>query len=152
MPSPPRNGQCARNEDGRAGSRRRAEHRPKRKPADAKPAEPAAEPPADAKPAEPKTADTQEEAAKIAVEKENKRRQDEYDATVKAGQDKVKELNDRFADWYYIISDDVYKKIHLGRAGHHQGQGSRHQRHRQPEAARTRPGTRRRCRKGIRLA
>ena len=27
----------------------------------------------------------------------------------------MKELNDRFADWYFIISDDVYKKIHLGR-------------------------------------
>ena len=52
----------------------------------------------------------------MAVEKENKRRQDEYDAQVKAGQEKVKELNERFADWYYIISDDVYKKIHLSRA------------------------------------
>jgi hypothetical protein len=70
---------------------------------------------ADAKPAEPTKPATPEEAAKIAVQKENKRRQDEYDAAIKAGQDKVKELNDRFADWYYIISDDVYKKIHLGR-------------------------------------
>jgi hypothetical protein len=22
-------------------------------------------------------------------------------------------LNERFADWYYVISDDVYRKIHL---------------------------------------
>ena len=28
---------------------------------------------------------------------------------------KAKELNERFGDWYYIISEDVYKKIHLGR-------------------------------------
>jgi hypothetical protein len=52
---------------------------------------------------------------RIAIEKENKRKQSEYDDAVKKGQDKVKELNDRFADWYFIISDDVYKKIHLGR-------------------------------------
>ncbi len=58
---------------------------------------------------------TAEEAERLAIEKENKRRQDEYDAKVKAGQDKVKQLNERFADWYYIISDDTYKKIHLGR-------------------------------------
>lgn len=86
----------------------------KQAPAESKPAaaEAPAEKPAAAEPAKPATP---EEAAKIAVQKENKRRQDEYDATIKAGHDKVKELNDRFADWYYIISDDVYKKIHLGR-------------------------------------
>ena len=28
---------------------------------------------------------------------------------------KVRELNARFADWYYVISDDVYRKIHLSR-------------------------------------
>ena len=49
------------------------------------------------------------------IVKENERRQKEYDDKVKAGQQRVKELNDRFADWYFIISDDVYKKIHLGR-------------------------------------
>jgi hypothetical protein len=90
--------------------------------ADKPPAEdasPAAEKPADAtadekkEPAKPTTA---EEEAKLTLEKEKKRRQDEYDAAVKRGQDKVKELNERFADWYFIISDDVYKKIHLGRA------------------------------------
>jgi hypothetical protein len=72
-------------------------------------AEPAAEPKAD-KPATPL------DEQRIIIEKENKRKQDEYDAAIKKGQDRVKELNDRFADWYFIISDDVYKKIHLGRA------------------------------------
>jgi hypothetical protein len=28
---------------------------------------------------------------------------------------KVAKLNDKFANWYYIISEDVYKKLHLGR-------------------------------------
>ena len=35
---------------------------------------------------------------------------------LKKAQEKVDELNARFADWYYVISDDVYKKIHLTRA------------------------------------
>jgi hypothetical protein len=71
----------------------------------------------DAKDGETKDAPpaTPEDEKRIAVEKENKRKQAEYDDAVKKGQDKVKELNDRFADWYFIISDDVYKKIHLGR-------------------------------------
>ncbi|MGQ9564320.1 MAG: DUF4340 domain-containing protein [Thermogutta sp.] len=47
------------------------------------------------------------------IEKENKRKQDEYEEKLKKGQDRVKELNARFADWYYIISDEVYRKIHL---------------------------------------
>ena len=48
------------------------------------------------------------------IEKENKRKQDEYEEKLKKGQERVKELNARFAEWYYIISDDVYRKIHLG--------------------------------------
>jgi Domain of unknown function (DUF4340) len=62
-------------------------------------------------PAKPATA---AELEKLAVERENKRLQDEYNDAVKRGQEKVKELNDRFADWYFIISDDVFQKIHLG--------------------------------------
>jgi len=50
------------------------------------------------------------------IEKDNKRKQEEYDEKVVAGKKHVKELNDRFADWYYVISDDVYRKIHLTRA------------------------------------
>ena len=49
------------------------------------------------------------------IEKENKRKQDEYDEKVKAGQKEVKEANERFADWYYVISDDVFRKIHVSR-------------------------------------
>lgn len=72
---------------------------------------------AEEKPAEEKPKSlTQAEQERITVQRENKRKQEEYDASIKKGQDRVKELNDRFADWYFIISDDVYKKIHLGRA------------------------------------
>jgi len=51
------------------------------------------------------------------VDRENRRRQEEYDEKVKAAQKRVKELNARFADWYYVVSDDEYEKIHLNRAG-----------------------------------
>ena len=51
------------------------------------------------------------------VERENRRKQEEYDEKVKAAQKRVKELNARFADWYYVVSDAEYAKIHLSRAG-----------------------------------
>jgi hypothetical protein len=56
------------------------------------------------------------EAERKRVEAENKRKQDDYDEKVAAAKKKVKEANERFADWYYVISEDVYKKIHLSRA------------------------------------
>jgi hypothetical protein len=85
---------------------------------EAKPAAPAADAPkADAPAADAKDSKAPvDEEKKIAIQKENKRKQEEYDAAMKKAQDKVKDLNDRFADWYFIIPDDVYKKIHLGRA------------------------------------
>jgi len=47
--------------------------------------------------------------------KEYQRKLDGWKADRKKAEDKVKELNFRFADWYYVISEDEYKKIHLGR-------------------------------------
>ncbi|MCE5269247.1 MAG: DUF4340 domain-containing protein [Planctomycetaceae bacterium] len=77
---------------------------------------------ADVKKPEDKKNATQKEADKKAlqaerdrVQKDNKRKQDEYDQKVADGKKRVAELNARFADWYYIISDDVFRKIHLGR-------------------------------------
>jgi hypothetical protein len=67
----------------------------------------------DSKKAEPAKPDLKAERERI--EKANKQKQDEYDAKLKAGEKQAKELNSRFADWYYVISDDVYQKIHLGR-------------------------------------
>ncbi|MGQ9821509.1 MAG: DUF4340 domain-containing protein [Thermogutta sp.] len=49
------------------------------------------------------------------IEKENQRKRDEYQEKLKKGEERVKELNARFADWYYIISDEVYRKIRLSR-------------------------------------
>lgn len=51
------------------------------------------------------------------VEAENRRRQEQYDEQVKAAQKRVRDLNNRFADWYYVVSDKEYDKIHLGRDG-----------------------------------
>jgi len=49
------------------------------------------------------------------IERENRRRQDDYDDKVKSAQKRVRELNNRFADWYYVVSNKEYAKIHLGR-------------------------------------
>ena len=50
-------------------------------------------------------------------EAENRRRQEQYDEKVKAAKKRIRELNNRFADWYYVVSDKEYDKIHLGREG-----------------------------------
>lgn len=73
------------------------------------PAEPDAE--ADEEPVDAIAAE--EERAEI--EAENKRLLDEFGAKVDEGKERVKELNDRFADWYYVISNETYDKIHLSR-------------------------------------
>jgi hypothetical protein len=58
---------------------------------------------------------TPEQLERERIAKENERKQKEYDDKVKKGQEKVKELSSRFADWYYVVSDSTYHKIHLGR-------------------------------------
>jgi len=65
-------------------------------------------------PDEPSAAD-KIAAERKAIEEENQRAQDQYKETVDAGKKRVAELNERFGDWYYVISNDVYKQIHLGR-------------------------------------
>lgn len=74
----------------------------------------AEEKPGDKK-AEAKPDDPKKKAERERIEKENKRLTDEHEAKVKKGQERAKELSDRFADWYYVISDATYQKIHLGR-------------------------------------
>jgi hypothetical protein len=49
------------------------------------------------------------------VERENRRKQEEYEEKVDAARKRVRELNGRFAAWFYIVSDDEYSKIHLSR-------------------------------------
>jgi hypothetical protein len=65
-------------------------------------------------PKEPTAAD-KIAAERTTIEQENQRLEDQYKETVEAGKKRVAELNERFGDWYYVISNDVYKQIHLGR-------------------------------------
>ena len=46
-------------------------------------------------------------------ERRNKQMEDEYAAAIDAGKRRAQELNLRFADWFFVISDDVFKKIHV---------------------------------------
>ena len=62
-----------------------------------------------AKPIDPKQAELER------VRTENKRKMDAYKDKKKKAEVRSKELNARFADWYYVVSEDVYKKIRLGR-------------------------------------
>lgn len=52
-------------------------------------------------------------AARKEIEQENQRRLDEYNDKIKKGQEQVARLNERFGDWYYVISNDVYQQVHL---------------------------------------
>jgi hypothetical protein len=85
--------------------------------ADAAPSAPAAPAAGEAAPAKPEAAapadPKQAELEKLA--KDYQRQLDEWNDKKKKADNKVRELNARFAEWYYVISEDVYKKIHLGR-------------------------------------
>lgn len=50
------------------------------------------------------------------VKKENERKQNAYRDQRKKAETRVADLNARFADWYYVVSEDVYKKLRLGRS------------------------------------
>ncbi len=65
------------------------------------------------KPAEKTEAELKAERERI--ERDNQRKQDEYDRLLVEGKKHVADLNARFADWYYIISNEVYQKIRLAR-------------------------------------
>jgi Domain of unknown function (DUF4340) len=54
--------------------------------------------------------------ARAKTEESNAREQSRYDAALKAATETVNSLNARFADWYYVISDDVYRRIRVARA------------------------------------
>lgn len=89
--------------------------------------EPAGPASAPEKPADEKKADEKKDGDKPAeeddakraerekVKKENQRKVDEYNEKHKKATAKVAELNARFANWYYVVAEDTYKKIHLGR-------------------------------------
>lgn len=103
---------------------------PKTEPAPdtSKPAAESVPPATDASAAAPATEETkstdeatkQQELEKLIAERkrietENQRKLDEYQAKLKKGQETVKDLNVRFGDWYFVVDDDVFRKIRLSR-------------------------------------
>ncbi|MCL2118229.1 MAG: DUF4340 domain-containing protein [Planctomycetaceae bacterium] len=46
-------------------------------------------------------------------ERSNKQLEDDYADAIETGKRRVQELNLRFADWFFVISDEVFKKIHV---------------------------------------
>ena len=70
---------------------------------------------AEEKKEEPKPTREEIEKKREEIQKENDRKKEEYEEKIKEAEDKIKELNGRFADWYYIIDDGEYQKIHLSR-------------------------------------
>jgi hypothetical protein len=94
---------------------------------DDKPAESADAEPADAKPAEEKPAENAKpaeseeelkerlEAVRERIAKENQRKIDQRNEKIAAARKKVLELNARFSDWYYIVSDTAYRKLKVSR-------------------------------------
>lgn len=77
---------------------------------------PADEAPKDEEPAKPQDDRAKIEAERDRITKENQRKQDEYQEKIKAAESKVRDLNFRFADWYYVVSEDMFKKIRVTRA------------------------------------
>jgi len=62
------------------------------------------------------TATIIENMKKKQVDSTNERLKKDFDKNIEDGKKKAQQLNERFAEWYYIISEDVFKKIHLTRA------------------------------------
>ena len=56
------------------------------------------------------------EKARAKLTQENDAKQQAYEEKLEAGRDRARELTDRFADWYYVISDSVYDNVRLTRA------------------------------------
>jgi hypothetical protein len=101
--------------DDDAGEAKSASKKPAAKKPAAKSAKSGKSAKADAAKSAPKKPKTPAELERERIEKDNERKQKEYDDKVEKGREKAKGLSDRFADWYYVISNDTYKKIHLGR-------------------------------------
>ncbi len=99
--------------DGQAKTETTPEAEPEAKPA-AEPEEPEAKPAAKAD----SEADREAREAEILKErerinKENQRKLDEWNEKIKKAKERVAELNVRFGDWYYVVSEEQYAKICL---------------------------------------
>jgi hypothetical protein len=81
---------------------------------EASPLQPAGEPAEDAD--TPKNPELERILAeRKRIEQENQRKLDEYNAQIEKGRQTVKDLNLRFGDWYFVVSNDTFQKIRLGR-------------------------------------
>jgi len=100
--------EAAKAEDEKAASEANAEAE---KPADA------AAPAGDAPATEEKNDAELEKviAERKQIEQENQRKLDEYQASLKKGRESVKDLNLRFGDWYFVVDDEVFRKIRPSR-------------------------------------
>jgi hypothetical protein len=49
------------------------------------------------------------------IETDNQRKLDEYKEKLDKGRQTVKDLNLRFGDWYFVVSNDTFQKIRLSR-------------------------------------
>ncbi len=81
---------------------------------------PAVETPAEAMPADTKEATPEEKQERLEAEqekitKENQRKIDERKDKLEAAERKVRELNGRFAGWYYVIPEATYRNLRLSR-------------------------------------
>jgi hypothetical protein len=47
------------------------------------------------------------------INKENQRKLDEWNEKIQNAKEQVAELNTRFGDWYYVVSEEQYEKIRL---------------------------------------
>ncbi|QDS87597.1 hypothetical protein EC9_17760 [Rosistilla ulvae] len=80
-----------------------------------------AEKPADAeaKPAAPELTDEEKqeelEVAQESIRKANQRKLDARNDQLEEARKKVRSLNERFAEWYYVVPESEYRKIHLTR-------------------------------------
>jgi hypothetical protein len=52
-------------------------------------------------------------ARRESEERHNRQQEDEYNTAIEAGKRRAQELNQRFADWFFVIADEVFKKIHV---------------------------------------
>jgi len=91
-----------------------------KKEAGAKPETKKPDKPADdkAKPKEPEDPTKRYQEAKKAYEQKLKDYESDlkdYNEKVKKGKEKAEKLKKRFAEWYYVISAEAYKKLHLAR-------------------------------------
>ncbi len=56
------------------------------------------------------------EAEQEKITKANQRKLDERKDKIEVAEKKVRELNSRFADWYYVIAEDTYTKLRIKRS------------------------------------